>query len=368
MNINKAKCLGKKLLDTVKNNLGKIVVFALALVLFSVAWPKSSAIYFEGTADQAEFTFSSDKRAVYKVKSYNQYNGKIVFGADKTKMFFIVDASMPEDEIQQIRKNGYPSGKTSSEVFWFKDGSATLSSKSESAPTVNSLMTLILESPDGNNFSYNMEITQSEGDGSGPWNQIELKNFPEDLIIQLHSSFDIDMKGTTKKIPLGLYRIIDCSSITFYAVPASPGDSEIGYEFQLKKALDHFQFINTERDTFEITYRAETNFIEIGHVKMEGDAQKEQELILEISDIGQYPLPVKLYGQAGALTMGGVNCYPNQYQLILDKRSELLFSIVGLYVGLAFGKTQEKKSAAKGEKRTRPCQRQLGRRVYRRRK
>lgn len=365
--MNKFKCFGKKVLTVVKT-LWKIVVLASAFMLFIIAWPKSSAIYFEGTADQVTFTFSSDTRAVYAIKSSNQFNGDIVFGADKTQMFFIVDTSMPENEIQQVRENGYPSGKTSREVFWFKDGSATLFTKTESDLTLNPFMTLTLESPDGQSFSYDMEITRHKGKGDGSWNQIELKNFPEDIKIILHSGCDINMAGTTKKIPQGQYRIVDCNSIKFYSVPFNPEDRNIGYEGKLTKTLEHFKFTNTERDTFEITYRAETNFIEIGHVEMDGYAQKGKELMLEISDIGQYPLPVKLYGKAGALTMGGVNCYPNIYQLILDKRPELLFSIVGLYIGFVFDKMREKKPSAKENKRIRPRRQKLGQRIYRRRK
>ena len=323
-----------------------LVVAVLVGMLLFVAWPDSSTIYFDGTVDQAVFGFNSNGRTEYRIRS-SQYSGYLEFRGDETKWFYVVNASMPEDEIQQILSDGYSGWETSDIVFPFDDGIGTLSSQS--------LMTLSLEVPDGGSFTYDMEITLDEGngdeDGDVAWNRIVLKNFPEDLIIQLHSGNDIDMKGTAEKIPMGLYRVIGCSSITFYAAPVleSQEESEIGYNPRLKGNLKRFSFTNTEKNTFEISYYAKTIFNEIGHVEMEGTRQDGRELTLEISDIGQYPIPVKLYGQAGELEMGGVSCYPDWKQWVLEKRSELLLSVAGLFIGMAFKKAQEEKPRPKKE-------------------
>lgn len=352
--MNKSKCSGEKPRNPtgwLKNYWSIAALILLTILLLVCAWPNSSAIYFNGAADHAVFTFSSGGRDIYSVKSDSQYNGKIVFGFNETELMYVANTSMSEEEIQQIREEGFSDWETSNEVFPFNEGIATLSSKSEYESESKSLMTIILESPNGGSFTYDMEITCDEGDGNGEWNRIELKNFPEDLLILLHSGLDIDMDGTTKKIPQGLYWIIGCTSITFYAVPAVPEDRDIGYDPRLKGTLESFQFTNTERDTFETTYQAETNFIEIGHVEMKGCAEDGKPLMLEISDIGQYPLPVKLSGQVGTLEMGGVNCYPAPKQWLLEKRSELLLSIAGLFIGLMFKKAEKKTEEKKLEEK-----------------
>lgn len=329
-------------------NLGLVVLIPLTIFLLFYAWPKSSAIYFDGTADQAAFSFCSDRQIAYGVKSDIEHNGKIVFETDGTELILAVKTSAPEETFQQAREGRYSDQELGREVFAFDGGIATLVSLAPD-PQVKPRMAITLKPPEGGSFTYDMEVTRDEGDGSGEWNRIELKNFSKDAVIELSSTCDINMKGTSETMPAMLYQIFGCKSIAFYAVPASPKDSEIGYDSRLRAPLKSFRFTNMERDTIEITYRAETNFVEIGHVEMKGKAQQDQELTLEISDMGQYPLPVKLSGQAGELTMGGVNCYPNPKQWVLDKRSELLLSIAGLFIGLMFKLAEEKKPVKKEE-------------------
>ena len=326
-----------------------IVLAAVTLGLLFVAWPASSAIYFEGAADHAVFTLASGGRDVYAIKSNDEYGGTVEFHFGETDTLYVINThNRSEEEIQRSYREGYPGWKTSDEVFPFEQGIATLFSESGNEPGSDSLYptTLTLESADGRAFNYNMEVVRGEGDGEQ--NRIELRNFPVGLTIKLHRGSDISMKGTNKKVPGGQYRIMGCTSITFYAVPLASVDLKLGYS-PVNSNLTYFKFTNAGKNTFETTYRAETNFTDIGHVEMEGYAQKGKDLSLEIGDLGQYPLPIKLSGQAGALTMGGVNCYPNWKQWVLDKRSELLLSIAGLYIGTMFRKDQEKKSDVAGE-------------------
>lgn len=336
-------------MDWIKNhwNWGLAVLIPLTIFLLFYAWPKSSAIYFDGTVDQATFSFCSERQIAYSVKSDIEHNGKVVFENDGTELILAVKTSASEETFHQAREGKYSDQELGREVFAFDSGIATLSSLTPD-PQVKPRMAITLKPPEGGSFTYDMEVTQDEGDGNGEWNQIELKNFSKDIAIELSSTCDINMKGTAETMPAMLYQVFGCKSITFYAVPASPEDPETGYDSRLKEPLKTFRFTNTERDTIEITYRAETNFVEIGHVEMEGTVQPDQELMLEIGDIGQYPLPVKLSGQVGELTMGGVNCYPNPKQWVLDKRSELLLSIAALFIGLMF-KIAEEKKPARGE-------------------
>lgn len=329
-----------------KKKLDQFVAIFLLAALVVIWWfllPKSSTIYFDGTAERATFSIALDRLANYGIKSDNQYNGSIIFGADETETIYVVEASMSEDKIQQIRENGFPGWESSDEVFPFIDGSATLSAISEANSESRLLMTLKLEPPEGESFVYDIEITRVKKDGDTEINQIELKNFSKEPVVKLSCTCNINMDGTTKMIPKGLYRIIGCQSITFFAVPGGPEDSESGYNPQLNRSLEHFQYMNTEKGTFEITYFAETEFSDVGHVEVEGHVQTGQWLMLEISDIGQYPIPVKMSGRAGELKMAGATRYPSLRQWLLNRSPDLLFLIVGAIGGTLFEKAKGRK-------------------------
>ena len=306
-----------------------LLLFLFGLVCWRL-FPRSSTIYFDGTADQASFSVPLDKLATYGIKSNAQYNGKLIFSADETETIYAVEASMPEEEIRQIQENGYPDWESSNEVFPFSDGSATLSaiSEAESESESRLLMNLMLEPPEGESLTYKIEITRVKDDGKAKINQIELNSFSAEPIVKLHCACDINMKGTTKTIPAGLYRIVGCRSIKFFAAPGGSEDSENGYYSQLNMSLNHFNVTNAEKGTFEITYSAKTEFREIGYVEVEGDVQTGRWLELEISDIGQYPIPVKIYGCAGELKAADEALYPSLRQLFVDKSPELFVAAV----------------------------------------
>lgn len=304
----------------------------LLLVIFGfICWrlfPRSSTICFDGTVDQASFSVPLDKLAAYGIKSDAQYNGKLVFSAEETETIYVVEASMPEEEIRQIQENGYPDWESSSEVFPFIDGSATLSALSEAESESRLLMNLMLEPQEGESLTYNIEITRVKEDGKAEINQIELNTFSSEPIIKLYCACDINMKGTMKTIPAGLYRIVGCQSIKFFAAPGSSEDRENGYYPQLNMSLNHFNITNAEKRTFEITYSAKTEFREIGYVEVEGDVQAGRWLELEIGDIGQYPIPIKIYGCAGELKAADKNLYPSLWQLFVDKSPDLFMAAI----------------------------------------
>lgn len=305
-----------------KWNPGRIVALVLLIAIALIFWllfPRSSTIYFDGTADRASFSVPLDNLATYGIKSDAQYNGMLKFNADETETIYAVEASMPEEEIQHIQENGYPDWESSSEVFPFIDGSATLSAMSEAESESRLLMNLMLEPPEGEHLTYQIEITRVRMDGNAEINQIELSSFSAEPIVKLYCARDINMKGTTKKIPAGLYRIVGCRSIKFFAAPGSSEDSESGYYPQLNMSLNHFNVTNAEKSTFEITYSAKTEFREIGYVEMEGDVQAGRWLKLEIGDIGLYPIPIKIYGCAGELKAADKSLYPSLWQLFVDQ-------------------------------------------------
>lgn len=142
-----------------------------------------------------------------------------------------------------------------------------------------------------------------------------------------------------KTIPAGLYRIVGCQSIKFFAAPGSSEDPENGYYPQLNMSLNHFNITNAEKCTFEITYFAKTEFREIGYVEVEGAVQAGRWLELEISDIGQYPIPVKIRGCAGELKAAAENLYPSLWQLFVDKFPELF---IGAVVGTVLTSLKDK--------------------------
>ena len=54
---------------------------------------------------------------------------------------------------------------------------------------------------------------------------------------------------------------------------------------------------------------------------------------MEISDIRQYPIPVKIYGCVGELKAAGVTLYPILGQLFADKSPDLfVVTVVGAVV------------------------------------
>lgn len=117
----------------------------------------------------------------------------------------------------------------------------------------------------------------------------------------------------------------------------------------MNSSLEHFQFTNRGTGTLQITYYAEPESSEVGHIEVERQAKTEQWLMLEISDIGQYPLPVKIYGRAETLMMAGTNRYPSLRQCLVDNSSVLLLLIVGAFFTKLFEKAQGKKSDSKDD-------------------
>ena len=58
-------------------------------------------------------------------------------------------------------------------------------------------------------------------------------------------------------------------------------------------------------------------------MEVEGAVQAGRWLELEIGDIGQYPIPVKIRGCAGELKAAGKTLYPSLWQLFTDKFPDL---------------------------------------------
>lgn len=143
----------------------------------------------QGKAGRAALSVTLDKLATFGIKSYEEYGGRIVFGANETETIYAVEASMPEEKIQQISEVGFPGWESSDEVFPFIDGSATLFSQTQSSS--KPIMALILEPPEDGRFTYDLEITYVMEEGTSKWNQFELKNFSAEPIIRLSSTCDI---------------------------------------------------------------------------------------------------------------------------------------------------------------------------------
>lgn len=330
-------------LNWIKNNLRKVSIFALILLIIALGagiWLNPPTIHFDGVAEEATFSFVSDRQTAYNIKCDNSNNSEIKFGADKTEIIYVVNASVSKELIQDIQEGKFTDWESSNEVFPFIEGSATLFS---GAP-----MCLMLELPEGGYFTYDMEVAQDENKKEGKRNRIELKDFSADLAIQLDSTYDISMKGNTKPIPRGLYRIIGCTTITFYAVPSGSEGSEISVGPPLEGTVKHFRFMNAETDTLETSYLAETNSSAVGHVPVEGTAEKGEKVIVEISDIGQYPIPIVISGQVKSLEIAGADAKPNLKQWLFEARSALLQSIIvgciGFLLGTAFGKKPSSKA------------------------
>ena len=308
----------------------------MGVIAFWIFSPKSATIYLECGAKQAKFALFSDQQVAYDIKSDDCYNGKIVFMADKTETMYAVNTSVPTEMVQQIQEKGFPDWESSNVVFPFIDGSATLSS--------GPFMRIMLERAEGGSFIYDMEITRDEGDGSGNWNRIELTNFSDDLIVLMDSTCDINMKGNTKTMPTGMYQIIGCSSIAFYAVPETNDSNsmDILFGYGLSGSIDHFKFLGLEKGTFELTYFAETEFKEIGHSEVEGTAKKPWQMQLEISDIGRYPIPIKIRGQVAPLKIEDEIYGPSLGQWLVDEWKELLLSVITFFFGWAIGRCERK--------------------------
>lgn len=347
--LNKLKWLKEflwRLLNVIKNNLRKVVSLCALILLIimlgtGIIWLNSPTIHFDGVAEEVAFSLVTDRQATYSIRCDNSNNSEIKFGADRTATIYVVNASVSEDLIQEIQRGKFTDWESSSEVFPFIDGSATLFS--------GFVMNLMLESPEGGSFTYDMEITRDEGKLDGERNRIELKNFSKDLVIQLSSTYDINMKGNTKAIPRGLYRIIGCTAITFYAVPSGSKNPEISFDSQVKATLKHFKFVNAEMNTMEVSYFAEMSSSDVGHVLVEGSAEKAQGVTLGISDIGQYPIPIVISGQVKLLEIAGANAKPNIRQWLFEKRSDLLTATIVGCIGILVAAALGKKAGSKTE-------------------
>ncbi len=329
----------------VKGYQGLFIALLLTMTLFlgaQILTPHSSTIYFDGASDRAAFTLHPEEEAMYSITSDSYGNGRIQFRAGETDVIYAVSTAASEEVLQAVLSGEYaPSYWLSgTEVFPFVDGCGTISGEFG--------MTLTLapgEDTGGANawedFIYDIEISRGKEFGSQEQNQIELKNFPKGMGIYLQSSHDLHMLGATVQMPTGNYRIIGCKSIRFDLAPLAAGtqDPAVSLATSLDHIpLEHFRFTNSERDILEVTYFAETKFSELGHVEVEGDTAEIRDLCVEVENLCQYPYPVKIYGRVGRLTMAGATCYPSWAQWLLDNRSELLRSIVLLFIGMVMPK------------------------------
>lgn len=328
-----------------------LLLIASILLAAQILTPKTSTIYFDGVGDVAAFTLHPNEETVYSIVSDSYGNGKVQLLADKTDVIYAVSTTAPAEVLQEVLSGKHEpyywlSGR---DVFPFVDGCGTISGEFG--------MELVLRPAPGNGedvdstwegLTYDIELTRGKESGIYEQNQIKLKNFSADMGIYLHGSHDLNMLGTAVQIPTGNYRIIGCKSIIFTLSPLASGtqDPSITLATSLDHVpLEHFCFTNSEKNTLEITYFAETKFSELGHTEVEGSATGGQGLYLDVESLCRYPYPVKVYGRVGRLDVAGATCYPSWAQWLLDNRSQLLYSIALLFIGMVIPKERGKKQA-----------------------
>lgn len=304
-----------------------LLILAFAFSFFFLISPRTAAFYYEGNAEWACFHVNASEKKTFQFNFLSDPdNGRIEFKSDPSQMIYAVELGLVPDPamgLEDFEWELYEDEK----VFPFQDGSATLDS---GAP-----IWLTIALPDDKGASFTMTIKNTESDlGDGWKNQILIENFPEDTYITVSSDKGLQMKGDTSGTRLagGYYRVYGCTAISFYLSPPASESLENQTELDLSFAteISDFSVQNSGRQTIELTIDAETEFREIGHVQLDGQAKQTDSVFLQIPDLSEYPLSVTLTGETGPFHIAGQSVYTTIWQWLRENRTQILLALIGV--------------------------------------
>ena len=321
-----------KIKNCLKKNRTKIkalVVIASSLVLaFGIFYgisPKSSVIYYEGTPDELWVAVSEAQVFQRRVRR-DSGAGELMFTAPENKTIYAVNQELLlNTQWEDVDWEAYED----TDVFQFLESSATLRS--------SDYLVLKIGMPDRVPFSYALKIENGgTNEDDTKMNLISISDFPEEAIVTMYSNSEIEMKGNVSgnHMQSGEYRLINCDSVSFYqwsptdTIADSVAPDEVNQEW--RGNIRSFHIKNSERQVLEFTVDAQTEFREIGHINLSGDAEEGQELTMDISDLSAYPIPVTLSGSVGRMEIAGHSLYLTLSQWLRANMTQILLALMGV--------------------------------------
>lgn len=300
-----------------------LIIWALAFWAFFTIRPQESVVYYKGGSEESEFQVNEIHTFQLRIRS-DQNNGRIFFGSDSDKMMYIVDQELLLNEaLEDFDDTSY----WGQGVFPFDHGSATL----ETAD----FLTLTIKMANNEALSYTLKVEHVlADDGDNYVNKVTITDLPGQAVITLRSDSQIFMLGNTTedKMWSGEYRVLSCDCISFSLLPPPLKNTPAGnwQACPMNVAARSFQIKNCERQMLEFTLDSQTEFREIGHITLSGDAEQDGSLIVDISDLSTYPLPVTLSGHVGKLEIADHSFYPTPKQWLRDNMTQILLALMGV--------------------------------------
>lgn len=317
-----------KVIDFLKHNsrvFMLIFILSAMFIAFFAILPGESYVYYNAEADKVSLGGVSDKYFDLYIPG-KDLAGEIFFGASEGKIIKVINY----DKVQESKSYKFDiNNYDEADEFPFTDGTATL--------LTNDDADLSLEMPEGELFSYDIEIENKSNNQNNDDNDIRcvnrvtIKNFPKDLRIYIRNSGNINCKGdkTLKEMKPAKYIVYDCDYIQFDMYESSDIKYDTEKSIGLSKNIDSFYIQNSEKAELEYTYNSNTEFKELGHLGVYGKA-KDNYLKAEIKDLGQYPLPIKIEGRAGKLEIAGESVYLTLRQWITNNMTEIILAVLGI--------------------------------------
>ena len=308
------------------------VLMVVFLIFFALA-PRNSVIYYNGSAEEVHLDMSAEMLQI--VAQEDPYNGTIKFYNDSgiSGPIWAIDQSLfVETSLEELEPSKYEGSQT----FLFDEGTATLD--------CNNYLELTIEGSGGSYFTYSLSITRQDK-GNGPQNYITIDNFPKDTIIHVRGESEIRMYGNVSDSHMGpgRYRIIGCSGITFPMCPKSLQflESNENESSVSNGKVRSFQFTNIGRQTLEFTVDVSTEFKEIGHIELAGNAQNIGSVTTIISDMGEYPVSLTLTGSVVELSMAGHSFYLTGVQWLRMNMTPILLALISVIFSVIIAKPPE---------------------------
>lgn len=300
-----------------------LIVWVIVFWFFFRIRPQESVIYYQGCSEESEFQVNEIHAFQLRIKS-DQNNGRIFFGSDPDEMMYIVNQELSPDSIlENLDVESY----WGQDIFPFDQGSATLQSAD--------FLTLTIKMEKDEALSYLLRVERVPADdGNGVKSQVTITNLPEEAVITIRSDSQIYMVGNTTgdEMRSGEYRVLYCDSVSFTLL--SPPSEDIptdGWQaYPMNMVVKSFQVKNSERQMLEFTVDTQTEFREIGHISLSGDAEQDGSLTVDISDLSAYPLPVTLSGSVGRLEIEGHSIYPTPKRWLRENMTQILMALMGV--------------------------------------
>ena len=312
----------KKLWEKIRKYWWFFLLVALLIIPYICA-PKTATIYYTNIASEISFTLNIPERLSFDVRSDSTNSGRVLFE--------LVPVNGAETEL-------------SLENTFAEEDTYSYSGQTEVASN-GSFLHIKLETADESAFSCKIEI-QQENAQDGALNKIHIYDIPKNVDIIFNNGdntpFSVWEDNTSKgMIPDGEYRVRGCHSLCLYMnKPADDTDggekadkSLPSYMFGIEGSIERFDFLNSSRTTLEATVNGNTDFHDLGHVRISGRSPRwieEDQLWIKISDAGTYPVEFELSGVAKGLKIG--NSYYNlkdPAQWIHENWNTVLLSVLG---------------------------------------